>query len=179
MSEAESLKILPADPASPDCRVLIEELDRIQAALYPPENNYLDSIDELQKRNCHFLAAYLDEQIVGCGAVKIVDGAYGLPFPNICFVEAKPFWNDNTILALSLSKLGLPGVRTGIVIAREEIIDAFTNANTIVSLACGNLGPDFPGKSDLYVRAYALSRLLPHPTSPTGRGDGRVHSLHD
>ena len=77
MSEAESLKILPADPASPDCRVLIEELDRIQAALYPPENNYLDSIDELQKRNCHFLAAYLDEQIVGCGAVKIVDGAYG------------------------------------------------------------------------------------------------------
>jgi putative acetyltransferase len=77
MSEAESLKIRPADPASPDCRVLIEELDRLHAALYPPENNYLDSIDELQKPNCHFLAAYLDEQIVGCGALKIVDGAYG------------------------------------------------------------------------------------------------------
>lgn len=71
----------------------------------------------------------------------IVDGAYGLPFPNIVFSEATPHWNDNTILTLSLSKLGLPGARTGIVIAREDIIRAFTNANTIVSLACGNLGP--------------------------------------
>lgn len=71
----------------------------------------------------------------------IVDGAYGLPFPSIVFTEATPHWNDNTILSLSLSKLGLPGARTGIVIAREDIIRAFTNANTIVSLACGNLGP--------------------------------------
>ena len=84
---------------------------------------------------------HLDEIAKKQGIPLIVDGAYGLPFPNICFVDAKPFWNDNTILALSLSKLGLPGVRTGIVLAREEIIDAFTNANTIVSLACGNLGP--------------------------------------
>ena len=75
----------------------------------------------------------------------IVDGAYGLPFPNIVFTEATPHWNDNTILSLSLSKLGLPGARTGIVIAREDIIRAFTNANTIVSLACGNLGPALAG----------------------------------
>ena len=71
----------------------------------------------------------------------IIDGAYGLPFPNILFEPAKPHWNENTILALSLSKLGLPGVRTGILIAREDLIDAYTNANTIVSLACGTLGP--------------------------------------
>ncbi|MEP5766003.1 MAG: valine--pyruvate transaminase [Halieaceae bacterium] len=71
----------------------------------------------------------------------IIDGAYGLPFPNICFAQARPHWNDNTILALSLSKLGLPGVRTGIVVANEEIINAFTTANTIVSLASGTLGP--------------------------------------
>jgi valine--pyruvate aminotransferase len=71
----------------------------------------------------------------------IIDGAYGLPFPNILFTDARPHWNENTILALSLSKLGLPGVRTGIIVAREEIIDAFTNVNTIVSLACGTLGP--------------------------------------
>ena len=71
----------------------------------------------------------------------IIDGAYGLPFPNICFADARPHWNENTILALSLSKLGLPGVRTGIVVANEEIIQAFTTANTIVSLASGTLGP--------------------------------------
>ncbi|MGK0440939.1 MAG: valine--pyruvate aminotransferase [Pseudohongiellaceae bacterium] len=71
----------------------------------------------------------------------IIDGAYGLPFPNILFCDAKPHWDDNTILALSLSKLGLPGARTGILVANEEIIHAYTNANTITSLACGNLGP--------------------------------------
>ncbi len=71
----------------------------------------------------------------------IIDGAYGLPFPNILFTEAKPHWNENTILVLSLSKLGLPGARTGIIIASEEIIRAYTNANTIASLACGTLGP--------------------------------------
>lgn len=71
----------------------------------------------------------------------IIDGAYGQPFPNILFTDAKPHWNENTILVLSLSKLGLPGIRTGIVIASEEIINAFTTANTIVSLATSNTGP--------------------------------------
>lgn len=71
----------------------------------------------------------------------IVDGAYGTPFPNILFADAHPHWNDNTVLVLSLSKLGLPGARTGIVIANAEIIAAFAKANTILSLACGNFGP--------------------------------------
>lgn len=71
----------------------------------------------------------------------MIDGAYGLPFPNIIFTEAKPYWSDNTIIVLSLSKLGLPGVRTGIVIAHPDVIDAFTKANTILNLACGNVGP--------------------------------------
>ncbi|MDD9893527.1 MAG: valine--pyruvate transaminase, partial [Gammaproteobacteria bacterium] len=76
----------------------------------------------------------------------IIDGAYGTPFPNILFEQATPHWNDNTIVVLSLSKLGLPGARTGFVIAREEIIDAYTRANTILNLACGNLGTTL-GKS--------------------------------
>lgn len=71
----------------------------------------------------------------------ILDGAYGLPFPGIIFNEAKPHWNDNTILVLSLSKLGLPGVRTGIIVANEAVIKAYSNASTIANLACGNLGP--------------------------------------
>ena len=71
----------------------------------------------------------------------IVDGAYGLPFPNIIFNDAKPHWNQNTILVLSLSKLGLPGVRTGIIVASEEIIQAYNNSNTVINLACGSLGP--------------------------------------
>ena len=71
----------------------------------------------------------------------IIDGAYGTPFPNIIFSDVKPIWNDNIILVLSLSKLGLPGARTGIVIAHPEVIAAFAKANTILSLASGNFGP--------------------------------------
>ena len=61
--------------------------------------------------------------------------------PNILFADIKPHWNSNTILVLSLSKLGLPGARTGIVVANPEVIVAFAKANTILNLACGNFGP--------------------------------------
>ena len=85
--------------------------------------------------------AQLDAMARARGIPLIIDGAYGLPFPNILFNDARPHWNDNTILVLSLSKLGLPGVRTGIVVAREELVHAFANANGILNLACGNIGP--------------------------------------
>ncbi|MGB0845253.1 MAG: valine--pyruvate transaminase [Thiolinea sp.] len=71
----------------------------------------------------------------------IIDGAYGLPFPSIIFNDAKPHWNENTILILSLSKIGLPGVRTGIIVANEDVINAYGNASTVINLAGGNLGP--------------------------------------
>jgi len=71
----------------------------------------------------------------------IVDNAYGMPFPNIVFTDAEPLWNENTIVCMSLSKLGLPGVRTGIVIARPEIIEMVARVNAVMSLAPGGVGP--------------------------------------
>ncbi len=70
----------------------------------------------------------------------IVDSAYGAPFPNILFSEAQPLWDESVILTLSLSKFGLPGTRTGIVIAREEVIDAIARINAIINLAPANVG---------------------------------------
>jgi valine--pyruvate aminotransferase len=70
----------------------------------------------------------------------IIDNAYGTPFPNIIFTEAEPFWNRNTILCLSLSKLGLPATRTGIIIANQETINMVTQANAIMTLAPGSIG---------------------------------------
>jgi len=71
----------------------------------------------------------------------IIDCAYGLPFPGIVYGPAELQWQANNIFVLSLSKLGLPGVRTGIVVASKELIAQLVSANTIVSLANGNLGP--------------------------------------
>tara|TARA_B100001250_G_C19800414_1_gene790791 strand:- start:370 stop:1623 length:1254 start_codon:yes stop_codon:yes gene_type:complete len=70
----------------------------------------------------------------------IIDNAYGEPFPNIIFTETKPFWNRNTIFCMSLSKIGMPGTRTGIVIANEEIIKSISNMNAVVNLATANFG---------------------------------------
>jgi len=94
----------------------------------------------------------------------IIDGAYGAPFPNIIFERVTPHWNDNTILLLSLSKLGLPGVRTGFIVASEEMIHAYANANTILNLACGNVGPAIAGKlfEDREVLRIGSELIMPY-----------------
>lgn len=70
----------------------------------------------------------------------IIDNAYGTPFPNIIFTDAGPVWNENIILCLSLSKLGLPAVRTGIVVASEAVVKMVSEMNAVMSLAPGSMG---------------------------------------
>jgi valine--pyruvate aminotransferase len=67
-----------------------------------PSGNVLDR-DELSR---------LDGIARRLAVPLIVDAAYGLPFPGIQFTGDAPPWNDNVILCLSLSKLGLPATRT-------------------------------------------------------------------
>ncbi|QTO54326.1 valine--pyruvate transaminase [Duffyella gerundensis] len=71
----------------------------------------------------------------------LIDNAYGVPFPGIIFSDVRPLWNPNIILCMSLSKLGLPGARCGIIIADEKVINAISNMNGIISLAPGSIGP--------------------------------------
>lgn len=70
----------------------------------------------------------------------IIDNAYGVPFPGIIYTEATPVWNENLIVCMSLSKFGLPAVRTGIVIARPEVIRVLAGINAILNLAPGSFG---------------------------------------
>ncbi len=72
----------------------------------------------------------------------MIDSAYGTPFPNIIFNQVTPFWNENCIVCMSLSKLGLPGARSGIVIANEEVIRYFSNMTAITSLAPSGFGAE-------------------------------------
>lgn len=74
------------------------------------------------------------------GIPLIIDNAYGAPFPNIFFADANPLWNENVILTLSFSKIGLPGTRTGIVVASEEVAAAVASMNAIIGLANNNIG---------------------------------------
>ncbi len=70
----------------------------------------------------------------------ILDNAYGVPFPGIVYTDAEPVWNENIVVCLSLSKLGLPAARTGIIVARKEIIKAVSGMNAIMNLATGSFG---------------------------------------
>ena len=76
----------------------------------------------------------------------MVDNAYGLPWPDIIFDDqAIPYWDENVILSMSLSKIGLPSLRTGIIIADERIITALSNLNAIAALASGSIGQAIAG----------------------------------
>ena len=82
----------------------------------------------------------LDEAARRAGVPLILDCAYGLPFPGIVFTDAQPFWNDNVILCLSLSKLGLPALRTGVVVARPDVIRTLGSMMGVMNLAPPSFG---------------------------------------
>ncbi len=106
----------------------------------------------------------------------IVDNAYGLPFPDIIFTDnAAPIWNENIVLSMSLSKIGLPSIRTGILIAKKEIIKAVGNINAIAALATGSFGPVL---ADNLLRTGELTRLASEVVRPFYRSKAeRMESL--
>lgn len=74
------------------------------------------------------------------GIPLMIDNAYGHPFPDVIHGSFRPRWEPGMIFSISLSKVGLPGVRTSIVVADPEIVKALSNMNAVVSLANGNVG---------------------------------------
>ena len=108
----------------------------------------------------------------------ILDNAYGIPFPGIVFRDVEPFWDENVILCMSLSKIGLPAVRTGIVIAREEIVDAMTSLNAVISLAVGSVGPVLMRELVQSGRIIEFSRDVVRPFYQQ-RSEKALRWLHD
>jgi valine--pyruvate aminotransferase len=70
----------------------------------------------------------------------IIDNAYGAPFPNAVFADIQPVWDSGIVLTFSLSKVGLPGTRTGIVVARKDIIRRLASMTSVIGLANNNIG---------------------------------------
>jgi valine--pyruvate aminotransferase len=98
------------------------------------------------------------------GIPLIIDGAYGTPFPNAIYTEASPHWTPNTILCLSLSKFGLPNLRTGIVIAPPAIAEAVAEFNGVMALAPGGAGARLAQNMVESGDILTLSRDLIKPT---------------
>ena len=67
------------DPFLEEARELLRQSDEIMIALYPPASNHLEPPEALARDNVLFLGAYTESELVGCGAVKVMndDGCYG------------------------------------------------------------------------------------------------------
>ena len=130
-----------------------------------------------------------DDEVERLGAVArargvplILDTAYGSPFPGIVFGDATPVWDEHLVVCMSLSKLGLPGFRTGIVIANEEIIEALVAATAIFCLSPGRLGPALATELIESGALLALVRdvIRPHYAGRAARAVDRLRAgLHD
>ena len=73
------MQIKRLDPFLEEARELLRQSDEMMIALYPPASNHLDPPETLASDNVLFLGAYAGQELVGCGAVKLLhdDGCYG------------------------------------------------------------------------------------------------------
>lgn len=73
------LRFGPVDPGSPALRNLFEQSDALMAALYPAQSNHLTPVDELSGPDALLIGAFIADQPIACGAVRLMDddGIYG------------------------------------------------------------------------------------------------------
>ena len=139
------------------CRPTIEWLDKGSKRIFKYHIDFVAVEEALRQGNIGAIAVsrptnptgnvLTDDEVFRLSAMAaergiplILDNAYGQPFPGLMYVPARPFWASHVVLTLSLSKLGLPGTRTGIVIAPEPIARAISSLTAIVGLANGTIG---------------------------------------
>jgi putative acetyltransferase len=68
-----SVTIQPEDPAQPEIRALIDDLDALMASLYPATSNHLLDIETLRQPDIKVFVARYDDVAVGCGAYRVLD----------------------------------------------------------------------------------------------------------
>ena len=73
MPTPSPLLIAPLDPEDPVALRLLALSDNYLASLYPAESNHLESASALKRPNVTFLGGSIDNEVVACGAAKILD----------------------------------------------------------------------------------------------------------
>lgn len=71
-----SIELRACSPSAPEAQILIAELNTVLSKLYDPADNHF-SLDESEVSGANgvFLVASFDAIDVGCGAVRVLDGA--------------------------------------------------------------------------------------------------------
>jgi putative acetyltransferase len=71
-----TITVQPDDPASPEARTLIEQLDEYQRDLYPLASNHLLPVEALRRPGVTFLTVRVDGRVAGCGTFVNQGGEY-------------------------------------------------------------------------------------------------------
>jgi len=98
--------------------------------------------------------AFLSQECLRREIPLLIDHAYGAPFPNAVYVATESIWAPHHIHLYSLSKLGLPGTRTSIMVAAPEIITLMQKMTAVTSLAN-------PGLGQAMIKPLILDQSLP------------------
>lgn len=73
----------------------------------------------------------------------IIDSAYGFPFPNLAPNDSLFSWKKGIISVHSFSKIGLPGIRLGVVIGDPKLNRLMSSWASVHSLAVGEFSVQF------------------------------------
>ena len=88
----KALLIQRERPDRAEVVVLLTALDHYLETLYPPQANHILSVQELLAPEVRFFVAWLDEKIVGTGAVRLVRGEPATA--GQCYGEIKRMYVD-------------------------------------------------------------------------------------
>src|SRR5438552_2928698 len=105
-----------SDPASPEARRLIEQLDEYLIGLYPPASNHLLPVEALRQAGVTFLLARVDGQVAGCGAFVNRGGEYA----EVKRMFVVPEFRGLKVGRLLLDQLEALARNAGLVLARLE-----------------------------------------------------------
>jgi putative acetyltransferase len=108
-----------SDPASPEARGLIDQLDAYLTGMYPSESNHLLPVEALREPNVVFLVARIDGRVAGCGAFVNQRGEYAEIKRMYVVPEFRGLWIGRRILEeledrARVAGLNLARLETGI-----------------------------------------------------------------
>ena len=111
--------ITDLEPYSQGSLDLLEASDAYLGALYPPESNHLTSPDDLAQPHVRFLGYQIGLDVVGCGAVKILEDSKGR-YGEIKRVFVRPDFRGRGISKALLAALEAHLIDQGVNLSRLE-----------------------------------------------------------
>ena len=149
--------VAPADPLSPEGRALIAASQAALEEVYPPDECFSFSPEELAARETHFYIAQRDGQAVGCvAAADAVDG-----YTEIKRLFLRPDARGAGLANALMARLEADARARGIIWARLETGPALRAAVALYHKRGYTPCAAFGGYPDIASNLFMEKRLLP------------------